>query len=34
MKRIHVMLPTSTLTQRQMLEGLLAYAHDKPGDRW
>jgi len=34
MKRIHVVLPTSTLTQRQLLEGLLAYAHDKPGDRW
>jgi len=34
MQRILVVIPTSTFTQRQLLEGLLAYAHEKPGASW
>lgn len=33
-KRILAVIPTSTLTQRQLLEGLLAYAHKAAHDRW
>ena len=33
-RRILVVIPTSTYTQRQLLEGLLAYAHEKSGDAW
>ena len=33
-KRIRAVIPTSTLTQRQLLEGLLAYAHKAAHDRW
>ncbi len=32
--RILVVIPTSTHTQRQLLEGLLAYAHTKGGAPW
>ena len=34
MQRILVVIPTSTFTQRQLLEGLLAYAHEKTGASW
>ena len=33
-KRILVVIPTSTLTQRQLLEGLLEYAHESTTDTW
>ena len=33
-KRILVVIPTSTLTQRQLLEGLLKYAHESAADSW
>ena len=33
-KRILVVIPTSTLTQRQLLEGLLKYAHESATDTW
>jgi LacI family transcriptional regulator len=33
-KRILAVIPTSTLTQRQLLEGLLAYAHRHAHGRW
>ena len=33
-KRILVVIPTSTLTQRQLLEGLLKYAHESATDAW
>lgn len=34
MRRILVVIPTSTYTQRQLLEGLLGYAHEKSGEPW
>ena len=33
-RRILVVIPTSTLTQRQLLEGLLEYAHESNPGRW
>ena len=33
-KRILVVIPTSTLTQRQLLEGLLKYAHESATGTW
>ncbi|MBR4617113.1 MAG: hypothetical protein IKO55_16010, partial [Kiritimatiellae bacterium] len=33
-KRILVVIPTSTLTQRQLLEGLLEYAHESATAPW
>ena len=33
-KRILVVIPTSTLTQRQLLEGLLEYAHESASSPW
>lgn len=33
-KRILVVIPTSTLTQRQLLEGLLRYAHESNPGTW
>ena len=33
-KRILVVIPTSTLTQRQLLEGLLEYAHESASTPW
>ena len=33
-KRILVVIPTSTLTQRQLLEGLLEYAHESASTLW
>ena len=33
-KRILVVIPTSTLTQRQLLEGLLQYAHESNPGAW
>lgn len=33
-KRILVVIPTSTLTQRRLLEGLLTYAHASAPGRW
>ena len=33
-RRILVMIPTSTLTQRQLLEGLLEYAHESAAGTW
>lgn len=33
-KRILVVIPTSTLTQRQLLEGLLEYAHKSSPGQW
>ena len=33
-RRILVVIPTSTYTQRQLLEGLLAYTHEKEGEPW
>jgi LacI family transcriptional regulator len=33
-KRILVVIPTSTLTQRQLLEGLLEYAHESASGPW
>lgn len=33
-KRILVVIPTSTLTQRQLLEGLLEYAHESTSSPW
>ena len=33
-KRILVVIPTSTYTQRQLLEGLLTFVHKKTGDPW
>ena len=33
-KRILVVIPTSTLTQRQLLEGLLEYAHESATGTW
>ena len=33
-KRILVFIPTSTLTQRQLLEGLLEYAHESATSTW
>lgn len=34
MRKILVAIPTSTYTQRQLLEGLLAYTHEKGGEPW
>ena len=33
-KRILVVIPTSTLTQRRLLEGLLEYAHESAASSW
>ena len=33
-RRILAVIPTSTLTQRQLLEGLLAYAHRAAHGQW
>ena len=33
-RRILVVIPTSTLTQRQLLEGLLEYAHRSSPGEW
>ena len=33
-KRVIVVIPTSTLTQRQLLEGLLEYAHESAATPW
>lgn len=33
-RRILVVIPTSTYTQRQLLEGLLSYTHEKTGVPW
>jgi hypothetical protein len=33
-KRILVVIPTSTLTRRQLLEGLLEYAHESASGPW
>ena len=33
-RRILVVIPTSTYTQRQLLEGLLSFAHEKTGIPW
>ena len=33
-RRILVVIPTSTLTQRQLLEGLLEYAHESASGAW
>ena len=33
-RRILVVIPTSTLTQRQLLEGLLEYAHESALGAW